>query len=123
MKNFPWRKIGFFGFGLIAVVIAVFYFIPGKGAKTFNSAINPAFGEYISSYTAGVVSSGSPIRVIFSKDAVDSSAIGTETTTKLFEFSRQTSHQFHLLVEYIELAHLLYILRLDPIDRSPAAKI
>ena len=87
MKNFPWKKIGLFGIGLVTAAAAVFYFIPGKGAKTFNSAINPAFGEYISSYTAGVVSSGSPIRIIFSKDAVDSSAIGNETSAKLFEFS------------------------------------
>ncbi len=87
MKNLPWKKIGIVGIGLTAVLAAVFYFIPGKGAKTFNSAINPAFGEYISSYTAGVVSSGSPIRVIFSKDAVDSSSIGSETSAKLFEFT------------------------------------
>ncbi len=87
MKNLPWKKISLIGIGLVAVIAAVFYFIPGKGAKTFNSAINPAFGEYISSYTAGVVSSGSPIRIIFSKDAVDSSAIGNETSAKLFEFS------------------------------------
>ncbi|MEK6782724.1 MAG: MG2 domain-containing protein [Bacteroidota bacterium] len=87
MNNLQWKKIGLIGIGLVAVAAAVFYFIPGKGAKTFNSAINPAFGEYISSYTAGVISSGSPIRVLFSKDAVDSASIGYETTVKLFEFS------------------------------------
>jgi len=87
MKTFPWKKISLIGIGLAAVLFAIFYFVPGKGAKTFNSAINPAFGEYITSYTAGVISSGSPIRIIFSQDAVDSSAIGNETSAKLFEFS------------------------------------
>ncbi len=87
MKTFPWKKISLIGIGLVAVIAAVFYFVPGKGAKTFNSAINPAFGEYISSYTAGVISSGSPIRIIFSQDAVDSSAIGNESGAKLFTFS------------------------------------
>jgi len=87
MTNNTWNKIGFGALAVLAIALIVFYFTPGKGAKTFNSAINPAFGEYISSYTAGVVSSGSPIRIIFSKDAVDSAAVGNETSAKLFEFS------------------------------------
>jgi alpha-2-macroglobulin len=49
--------------------------------------INPAFGEYISTYTAGVVSSSSPIRIILTKEAIDSTSIGQETSVKLFEFS------------------------------------
>ncbi|MBL7875732.1 MAG: hypothetical protein JNL53_08710, partial [Cyclobacteriaceae bacterium] len=69
--------------GVVAVgmaVAAIFYFLPGKGAKSsFNSAINPAFGEYISSYTAGVISSGSTIRIALSQDVVDSLAVGAPT--------------------------------------------
>ncbi len=82
-----WKKAGLAAiiFGIIA--FAVFYFIDGKGSKTFNSSINPAFGEYISSYTAGVIGSGSAIRMVLSKDAVDSSSVGDETTVKLFELS------------------------------------
>jgi alpha-2-macroglobulin len=56
-----------------------------KEASPATIAFNPAFAEYISSYTAGVIHSGSPIRVIFSQDAVDSSAIGSEATS-LFDF-------------------------------------
>ncbi|MFN5431747.1 MAG: MG2 domain-containing protein [Cyclobacteriaceae bacterium] len=52
-----------------------------------TAQINPAFGEYISTYTAGVVSSSSPIRIILTKEAVDSTSIGQETSVKLFEFS------------------------------------
>src|SRR6185436_12844278 len=32
--------------------------------------IDPSFGEYISSYTAGVVSSGASFRILFAKDAM-----------------------------------------------------
>lgn len=76
--------------GLVAVVVAagaVFYFTTSKSAKTYNSAINPAFGEYITSYTAGVINSGSPIRIVLSQDVVDSLTIGSETTVKLFDLS------------------------------------
>ncbi|MBK8291248.1 MAG: hypothetical protein IPK96_10210 [Flammeovirgaceae bacterium] len=77
--------------GVVAVAIAavaVFYFIPSKSAKSsFNSAINPAFGEYISSYTAGVIGSGLTIRIALSQDVVDSLAIGAPTSAKLFDFS------------------------------------
>ncbi|MFN8887405.1 MAG: hypothetical protein ACK5WF_08090, partial [Cyclobacteriaceae bacterium] len=63
--------------------------------KTKNDApigfIDPAFGEYISTYTAGVISSNSPIRIIFAKEAVDSASIGQETSVKLFEFSPSIS--------------------------------
>lgn len=77
-------------FGLVAVGVAaaaIFYFTTGKSAKTYNSTINPAFGEYITSYTAGVITSGSSIRIALSKDVVDSLSIGSETTVKLFDLS------------------------------------
>lgn len=53
--------------------------------------IDPAFGEYISTYTAGVISSNSPIRIIFAKEAVDSASIGQETSVKLFDFNPSIS--------------------------------
>ena len=82
-----WKKIGLGAAAVGLIAFSIFYFYDGKGAKTFNSAINPAFGEYISSYTAGVIGSGSPIRVVLSRDVVDSSSVGDETTVKLFELS------------------------------------
>ncbi len=48
--------------------------------------INPAFGEYISSYTAGAISSGSPLRIVFVNAAIDSSLLG-EDAKKYFDFS------------------------------------
>lgn len=87
MKNLPWKKLGLGALGVAVITVAVFYYKTGQGAKTYNASVNPAFGEYISSYTAGVVASGSPVRIVLSQDAVDSTAIGEQTTVKLFEFS------------------------------------
>lgn len=87
MSNFPWKKIGL-GVAVVAVlVVAVFYYQKAKSKPAYESAINPAFGEHISSYTAGIVSSGSTIHIILAEDAVDSLEIGQEASAKLFEFS------------------------------------
>ncbi len=86
MKN-VWKKLSLGAVAIGIVAVAVFYFKDGKSSKAFNSAVNPAFGEYISSYTTGVIGSGSPIRMGFSRDVVDSASIGNETTVKLFDIS------------------------------------
>src|SRR6478609_8009044 len=87
MNNFPWKKIGLGAAVLAVVVLGVFYFQNVKSKSPATSAINPAFGEHISSYTAGIVSSGSTIHIILAEDAVDSLEIGQEATAKLVEFS------------------------------------
>ena len=87
MKTFFQNKYVVALVGLIIVVAAVFYFKSSKSAKSFSASINPAFGEYISAYTAGTVSSGSAIRVSLSKEVVDSSSIGQEASATLFDFS------------------------------------
>ncbi|HYG20409.1 MAG TPA: MG2 domain-containing protein [Ohtaekwangia sp.] len=87
MKNTPWKKVAI---GLVAagvIIAAIFYLTGGRGTKPSPSYINPAFGAFISSYTSGVVSSGSTIRVVLGKDAVDSAEIGRESSVKLFSFS------------------------------------
>lgn len=91
MKNLPWKKIAI---GMVAagiVAIGIFYFVPSKGTKPSAVYVNPAFGEYISSYTAGMVSSGSSVRIILAQDAVDSSQVGQESSVKLFSFSPSVS--------------------------------
>ncbi len=87
MQNLPWKKIAIAAAVIGIVAVGVFYVTSTKGTKPAISYINPAFGEYIASYTAGVVGSGSTIRIALSKDAVDSTAVGRETTVKLFFFS------------------------------------
>jgi alpha-2-macroglobulin len=87
MKNAPWRKIGLISVTVILTLVLAFYFTKSKSARSYSASINPAFGEFISSYTAGVINSGSTVRIILAKDAVDSAAIGSETSVKLLEFS------------------------------------
>lgn len=86
MQSFPWKKvaIGVAAIGILAV--GIFYFIDSKGKKHKETYVNPAFSEYITSYTAGVISSGSTIRIILANDAVDSSFIGQESSVNLFSF-------------------------------------
>lgn len=91
MKNLPWKKIAIGAVAIGIVVSGIFYFTNSKGTKPGPSFINPAFGEYISSYTAGVVSAKSTVRIILSKDAVDSASVGQESSVKLFSFSPSIS--------------------------------
>jgi uncharacterized protein YfaS (alpha-2-macroglobulin family) len=87
MKTFSWKKIGL-GVAVIGIIaFGIFYFTTSTGSKPGPSYINPAFGEYISSYTAGVVSSGTTVRIVLATDVVDSSLIGQENPAKLFSFS------------------------------------
>lgn len=90
MKNLPWKKIAIGAVALGIVVSIVFYF-RGRTPEPVPSYVNPAFAEYISSYSAGVLSSGSPVRIILAKDAVDSSMIGKESSVKLISLSPSTS--------------------------------
>ncbi len=86
MKNLPWKKIaiGIAGVALIAVVL--FYSINQRN-KPVTNYINPAFGEYISSYTAGVVPSGSTLLIVLANNVADSASIGQESSVSLFDFS------------------------------------
>lgn len=68
------------------VTAGIFYFKNAGGDDPVSSSVNPAFGEYISSYTGGVISSGSVLRIVMANEVVDSTALG-ETTVKLFDFS------------------------------------
>ena len=86
MRNLPWKKIAIGAVSVAIVAVAVFYFNASKGAKQ-PSYINPAFGEYISTYTAGVISSGSNIRIVLSRNVADSASFGQESSVKVFDFS------------------------------------
>src|SRR5258706_12315867 len=87
MKESPWKKLGPAGIGVAIVMVATFYFSTGRSTKTYSASISPAFAAYISSYTAGVISSESAIRIILAEDATDSASVGKETSVKLLEFS------------------------------------
>lgn len=87
MRNLIRNKYVIGGLTLVLFVVALFYFKTGKSAKDLTTSINPAFGEYISAFTAGTISSGSPIRISLSKDVVDSSSVGKDASSSLFDFS------------------------------------
>src|SRR5436190_14298760 len=87
MKNLPWKKIAIGAVAIGIVTLGIFYFTSSKGTKPAVTFVNPAFGEYITSYTAGVLSSGSTLRIILAKDVVDSASVGKETSVKLFSLS------------------------------------
>lgn len=91
MKNLPWKKIGMGGVALVVAVAGIFYLTTTKGSKSPDTFVNPAFGQYISSYTAGVISSGSAIRIMLAEDAVDSTLLGQETSVSLFDFKPSVS--------------------------------
>lgn len=91
MKNPLLKKIVLGIVTLAVVATGVYYFMAGKTDKPSPSYINPAFGEHIASYTAGVISSTSTLRIIMTNDAVDSSMIGQESSVKLFSLSPAVS--------------------------------
>lgn len=86
MKNLPWKKIAIGIAGLGVVAFAVYYFTTQRN-KPVTNFINPAFGEYIASYTAGVIPSGSTLQIVLAKDVADSAVIGQESSVNLFDFS------------------------------------
>ncbi|MBL7833013.1 MAG: hypothetical protein JNK18_03630 [Cyclobacteriaceae bacterium] len=86
MKNLPWKKIAIGIAGLAVVVFGIYFFV-NKKDKPVANYINPAFGEYISSYTAGVIPSGSNLIIVLTNNVADSAAIGQETSVNLFDFS------------------------------------
>jgi alpha-2-macroglobulin len=85
MRNLPWKKIAIGAVGVAVFAVAIFYFTTGKSDKQ-PGYINPAFGEYISTYTAGVIPSASTLRIVLAKDVADSASIGQESSAKLFDF-------------------------------------
>lgn len=72
--------------GLAVMGLIAYFFFTGSNARATFSSVDPAFGEYVSSYTASSVSSGSSVRLVLTKEAIDSAAIG-ETSTSLFSLS------------------------------------
>ncbi|HMG92440.1 MAG TPA: MG2 domain-containing protein, partial [Chryseolinea sp.] len=87
MQSLPWKKIAIGAVAIGIVALGIFYVTSSKGTKPGVTYVNPAFGEYISSFTSGTVSSGSAIRIVLSQDVLDSAAVGQETSVKLFSFS------------------------------------
>jgi hypothetical protein len=86
MKNLPWKKIAIGIAGLGVLAFGLYYFLNQRNKPVANY-INPAYGEYISSYTAGVIPSGSSLLIVLANNVADSASIGQESPVKLFDFS------------------------------------
>jgi alpha-2-macroglobulin len=82
-----WKRLGLGALVVAIITAGIFYFTSSKGKKPAPGYINPAFGEHISSYTAGVISSTAAIQLTLSSATADSSDIGQEVSAKLFELS------------------------------------
>lgn len=88
MRFSSWKSIAIVVVAIAVAVAGVFYFNSSKGkVSNTETAIDPAFAEYISAYTSGVISSKSSIRIVLSQSVASNDEIGRETPVKLFEFS------------------------------------
>ncbi|MEO5976587.1 MAG: MG2 domain-containing protein [Chryseolinea sp.] len=87
MQTTPWMKAANVLLTAIFIAFFGFYLTSCSEKRHPVSSINPAFGEFITSYTAGIINSGSTLRIVLANDAVDSTEIGKETSVKLFSFS------------------------------------
>ena len=79
------------GIVVVAIVTIFIVYVNPVGSQPRGILpLNPAFGEFITSYTAGTIGSGSSIRIVLGRDMVDSSAIGTAPAARLFSFNPST---------------------------------
>ncbi|HQQ98201.1 MAG TPA: MG2 domain-containing protein [Cyclobacteriaceae bacterium] len=83
-----WKKFLFSAAGLAVVIAGIYYFSHNKPDAI--KPVDPAFAQYVSSYTEGLVGSGSTIRIVLANDAVEAGAVG-ESQVKLFSFSPSLS--------------------------------
>ncbi len=87
MKNLSLKKIALAITVLAVFVVIIFSVLPTKGVREPRQGVDPAFGEFVTSYTAGVLSSGSAVRIMLAREVVADDQAGQETTVKLFSFS------------------------------------
>ncbi|HTF21606.1 MAG TPA: hypothetical protein VK658_26185, partial [Chryseolinea sp.] len=87
MQKHSWTKVVAVAAALLVVIVGIFYAINSTGKKPPVLTMNPAFAEYVGSYTSGVINSGSTIKIGFAQDLVDSTSVGAPTSVKLFSFS------------------------------------
>src|SRR5688500_14327357 len=86
MNALSWKKTAVAAVALLVTIAGIFYFITSTGKKGPSLFVNPAFAEYINSYTTGVIPSASVLNIVFPNDMVDSSQVNQGGDQKLFEF-------------------------------------
>lgn len=91
MKSLSWKQIAIALMAVALVTAGIFYFNQSTLRSSRSNSVNSAFAEYISSYTTGVIASGSVVSIVFTRDMIDSMHAGQESIEKLFEFSPSIS--------------------------------
>lgn len=91
MKILSRKKMAIAGGAIVVAAAGIFYVMSSPGKKTPSLFVNPAFAEYINSYTTGVIPSGSVLNIVFANDMADSSQVGQEISEKLFDFKPSVS--------------------------------
>ena len=81
-----WKKIILAVAGLAVISLSIYYYQKSKSERP-GYYIDPAFSEYIATYTAGVIQSSSTIRITLAKDVAEQAMIGQEASSRLFKFS------------------------------------
>lgn len=87
MKTLSRKTIVFAVIALLLLIAGFFYFRSDRNKRDGSVFIDPAFAAYVSSYTTGVISSGSSLKITFPRDVADSSMLGQDSEERLFEFS------------------------------------
>lgn len=89
--NKHWPKVA--AAVVVLAVAAVYYFYPRSSdtGPTQPEAVDPAFGEFISAYTDGVISSNSTFTISLAQDVVEFDQVGQEADASLFSFSPSVS--------------------------------
>lgn len=87
MKILSRKTIIIAAIALALTVAAVFYLRSHNSASETSVFVDPAFAAYISSYTTGVLPSGSSLKITFPRDVADSAMFGRESDERLFDFS------------------------------------
>ncbi len=80
MKAYP------FGRGAL-IACTILFLTTCKTGQTDQQEVDPAFAEFVSAFTSGVISSGSSITISLTKDVVEFSQVGESADASLFSFS------------------------------------
>jgi uncharacterized protein YfaS (alpha-2-macroglobulin family) len=86
MKKIPWLKLLLFLFAAIALFLAGRYFLSFP-ADEKPIAVNPAFAEFVASYSGGMLGSGSSVRIVFTREIADSAEVGQNLSANFFSFN------------------------------------
>ncbi|MDQ3048211.1 MAG: MG2 domain-containing protein [Bacteroidota bacterium] len=73
--------------GLVAAAMIGFTVFSKLDSHTASEGADPAFGQYISAFTSGIISNESPIRILLTNEMETPVEIGKPLEKNLFEFS------------------------------------